>query len=298
MTLDQVLHQRQQTLLQEQIQLEKSQRLRQQQELQLQLARHRNKIQKMHQDQVRLQQQQQQQQQLMLQEEEKKQKNLAMTKGQGEDGKGEREREGEGGRAGRSAMEAKNVDDDGSTGTASEATLARTREKMAVEANPLTHGQRQETRSTKDIAENEQSSSSVATMAGVVDTRYRSMFGYRGPEHGTTTASEARKQASIMSTRIESALSSPPRRRISLLAAEDRVRLAMMDYSAKDIDRMTPAQAHDILNGRSSPSTSAGKFIRHHRVVFIVIVIVIVTINNKNNSILLFKRLGFLFKRP
>lgn len=68
-----------------------------------------------------------------------------------------------------------------------------------------------------------------------VGTRRRSMFGYRGPE--------ATEEALPMATQKQ--------RRV-LVAAEDRVKLAMMDYSAKEIDAMSPEQARILLSSSTT----------------------------------------------
>ncbi|KAG0097505.1 hypothetical protein BGZ93_002609 [Podila epicladia] len=186
MTLEQValLQQRkQQTLLEEQIQLEKSQRARQQLELRQQLARHRNEI--------------------LEQQREDQQKAAA---------------------AAAAEVETRAKDEEGTR-------------KVGEEQGQPTH----ESRRTKsgEVTEAAEESSHDSSM--FVGTRRRSMFGYRGPEHSTLGAEAEEKEE----TRYAE-LAAQSQRRV-LVAAEDRVQLAMMDYSPKEIDAMSPEQAQSIL---------------------------------------------------
>ncbi|KAG0012853.1 hypothetical protein BGZ81_001345 [Podila clonocystis] len=200
MTLEQValLQQRkQQTLLEEQIQLEKSQRARQQLELRQQLARHRNRI-------------------LEQQKEEQK------------------------------AMR------DGKASTTAE-TRAKDKEetqRVGDEQMQLTHESRRDSLSTRQneevTAATEESSHDSSMFVG---TRRRSMFGYRGPEHSTLTAGTEEEETRYAEVAAQS------QRRV-LVAAEDRVQLAMMDYSPKEIDAMSPEQVQRILSSTSRANES------------------------------------------
>jgi hypothetical protein len=71
----------------------------------------------------------------------------------------------------------------------------------------------------------------------------RSMFGYRGPEqhpsHSLLTTDMNGKEEQIKQ--------STTHRVPFMITAENRVRLTMLDYTPKQIDAMTPAQAHAIL---------------------------------------------------
>ncbi|KAF9382967.1 hypothetical protein CPC16_009118 [Podila verticillata] len=176
MTLEQVaqLQQRkQQTLLEEQIQRETSQRARQQQELWLQLAKNRNRI---------------------LEQQKKEQERQAAATRDG----------------GVETME------------------TRTREEYED-----TRDVEQETRRAVSTPQDEASREAGKPLhaSTFVGTRRCSMFGYRGPE----TTEETLPMAT-------------PKQRRVLVAAEDRVKLAMMDYSAKEIDAMSPEQARTLLS--------------------------------------------------
>ncbi|KAG0352990.1 hypothetical protein BG005_007637 [Podila minutissima] len=196
MTLEQValLQQRkQQTLLEEQIQLEKSQRARQQLELRQQLARHRNRI--------------------LEQQREEQQKAAAGVE------TGAKEKEGT--------------------------------QRVGEEQRQPTRESRRGPRSTRQDGEvTEAAEASHASM--FVGTRRRSMFGYRGPEHSTLGA-EAQEEGEEETRYAEVAAQS--QRRV-LVTAEDRVQLAMMDYSPREIDAMSPEQVQKILSSTSRASES------------------------------------------
>ncbi|KAF9304459.1 hypothetical protein BGZ74_001477 [Mortierella antarctica] len=202
MTLEQValLQQRkQQTLLEEQIQLEKSQRARQQLELRQQLARHRNRI---------LEQQR---------EEQQKAATAAAAAAAGVE-TGAKDKEGT--------------------------------QRVGEEQRQPTRESRRGPRSTRQDGEvTEAAEASHASM--FVGTRRRSMFGYRGPEHSTlgAEAQEEEEETRYAEVAVQS------QRRV-LVAAEDRVQLAMMDYSPREIDAMSPEQVQKILSSTSRASES------------------------------------------
>ncbi|KAF9949489.1 hypothetical protein BGZ72_008755 [Mortierella alpina] len=156
--LGQVQQRKQQSLLEEQIQLEQTQRMRQQRELQLELAKHRNAI---------LEQQHQQQ-------------------------------------------------------------LLRRREHE------------------KQLQEQQQENKQA----------HRSMFGYRGPEHRMALSTTSEAATTLAEDDVDETLRSGVTsvQIPFMIPAESRVQLAMMDYTPKQIDAMTPEEAQAIL---SCPSPSS-----------------------------------------
>ncbi|KAG0342634.1 hypothetical protein BG000_002841 [Podila horticola] len=197
MTLEQVAlaqQLKQQTLLEEQIQLEKSQRARQQLELRQQLARHRNKI---------------------LEQQREEQKAVRAGKAS-------------------TAVATREEENTHRVGSEQDMTQASRRDQLSTEQHE------QMTQATEE-------SSHDSSM--FVGTRRRSMYGYRGPEHSTLTAGAEEEETRYAEVAAQS------QRRV-LVAAEDRVQLAMMDYSPKEIDAMSPEQVQCILS--SSSSTSRG----------------------------------------
>ena len=186
--LGQVQQRKQQSLLEEQIQLEQTQRMRQQRELQLELAKHRNAI-----------LEQQHQQQLLRRREHEKQ----LQEQQQEN-------------------------------------------KQAVEQVPCNFS----------AADDKVHHPTKTPLHPYVATEHRTMFGYRGPEHkmALSTTSEA------ATTLAEDDVAETLRSGVTsvqipfMIPAESRVQLAMMDYTPKQIDAMTPEEAQAIL---SCPSPSS-----------------------------------------
>ncbi|KAF9575023.1 hypothetical protein EC968_004520 [Mortierella alpina] len=186
MTLEQVAQiqqRKQQSLLEEQIQLEQSQRMRQQRELQLELAKHRNAI---------LEQQHKQQ------------------------------------------------------------LLRRKEHELQLQEQQQQQEQENKQRSADSVPCNDTAADDSVRHPtktpphAYVATRHRSMFGYRGPEQRMLTDEDV--DGSMQPDRSSAQLP-------FLLAAESRVRLAMMDYTPKQIDAMTPEEAQVILSSRESSSS-------------------------------------------
>ncbi|KAG0079758.1 hypothetical protein BGZ90_001739 [Linnemannia elongata] len=94
--------------------------------------------------------------------------------------------------------------------------------------------------------------------ASIIDPRYRTMFGYRGPEHPKSTPEELaqleQERRNILTAALtpSSSSSSSVKNAATRILAEDRVRLAMMDYTPSQIEAMTPEQASAILDPRSA----------------------------------------------
>ncbi|KAG0281610.1 hypothetical protein BGZ95_001464 [Linnemannia exigua] len=95
--------------------------------------------------------------------------------------------------------------------------------------------------------------------ASIIDPRYRTMFGYRGPEHPKSTPAELaeleRERLSHLAASFESSSSSSSssllldvKSAVTKISAESRVHLAMMNYSPSQIDSMTPEQASAVLH--------------------------------------------------
>ncbi|KAF9939195.1 hypothetical protein BGZ67_009776 [Mortierella alpina] len=189
--LDQVQQHKQQSLLEEQIQLEQSQRMRQQRELQLELAKHRNAILEQQHKQQLLRRREHEQQ---LQEQQQENKQRPAEQGPCND------------------------------------TAAGDSVRHPTKTPPHPY----------------------------VATQRRSMFGYRGPEHrmALSTTSEA-VAATLAEEDVDETMQSDVTsvRVPFLMAAESRVRLAMMDYTPKQIDAMTPEEAQAILSCPSSCSS-------------------------------------------
>ncbi|KAG0287414.1 hypothetical protein BGZ96_008650 [Linnemannia gamsii] len=97
--------------------------------------------------------------------------------------------------------------------------------------------------------------------ASIIDPRYRIMFGYRGPEHPKSTPAElaeleqerrntlAASNPTTTTTTTTSSSFSPSVKvtATTRITAENRVRLAMMDYTPSQIEALTPEQASAIL---------------------------------------------------
>jgi len=82
-----------------------------------------------------------------------------------------------------------------------------------------------------------------------VATRHRSMFGYRGPEQKMEQGNELKeKNRKEEEDNEEEQVSTKPSRIPFMITAESRVRLALLDYTPKQIDAMTPQQAQAILS--------------------------------------------------
>ncbi|KAF9410174.1 hypothetical protein BGZ76_005553 [Entomortierella beljakovae] len=107
--------------------------------------------------------------------------------------------------------------------------LARSRhdQKETVELTA-----QKEKESTKDI------DSSMTSIPQYVPMRNRSMFGYRGPINEDQDHGDAK--SIIAKTTTTTTLS-------EMISAENRVRLTLLDYTPKQINTMTSAQADTIL---------------------------------------------------
>lgn len=225
MTLEQALeahqHKQMASLLEEQIKLEQSQRMRFQSELQVELARHRNAI---------------------LEKQE-----LAALRRRGQL---EFEREQEKRRVEEEEEEVRRQ------------SLQQT--STAVESNKETAGVREASVQAQET-DNKQQKNSTTTQApyttvaaSIIDPRYRTMFGYRGPEHPKSTPEELaqleQERRNILTAALtpSSSSSSSVKNAATRILAEDRVRLAMMDYTPSQIEAMTPEQASAILDPRSA----------------------------------------------
>ena len=229
MTLEQALeahqHKQMASLLEEQIKLEQSQRMRFQSELQIELARHRNAI---------------------LEKQE-----LAALKRRGQL---EFEREQEGRKAEEEEEEVRRQS----------LQLTATAATTAVESIEETAGVREASVQDQET-DNKQLKNSTATQApytivaaSIIDPRYRTMFGYRGPEHPKSTPEElAELEQELRKTLTatftpSSSSSSSVKDAATRIPAENRVRLAMMDYTPSQIEAMTPEEASAILDLRSA----------------------------------------------
>ncbi|KAF9280744.1 hypothetical protein BGZ88_012009 [Linnemannia elongata] len=209
------------SLLEEQIKLEQSQRMRFQSELQVELARHRNAI---------------------LEKQE-----LAALKRRGQL---EFEREQEKRRIEEEEEEVRRQ------------SLQQT--STTVESNKETAGVREASVQAQET-DNKQQKNSTTTQApyttvaaSIIDPRYRTMFGYRGPDHPKSTPEELaqleQERRNILTAALtpSSSSSSSVKNAATRILAEDRVRLAMMDYTPSQIEAMTPEQASAILDPRSA----------------------------------------------
>ncbi|KAF9547079.1 hypothetical protein EC957_008928 [Mortierella hygrophila] len=230
MTLEQALeahqHKQMASLLEEQIKLEQSQRMRFQSELQVELARHRNAI---------------------LEKQE-----LAALKLRGQL---EFEREQKGRRAEEDEEEVRRQS----------LHLTATAPTTAVESIEEASGVREASVQDQET-DNKQLKNSTTTQApyttvaaSIIDPRYRTMFGYRGPEHSKSTPEELaeleqerRNTLTATLTPPSSSSSSSVKDTATRIPAENRVRLAMMDYTPSQIEGMTLEQANVILDLRSA----------------------------------------------
>ncbi|GJJ68202.1 hypothetical protein EMPS_00548 [Entomortierella parvispora] len=228
--LQQVQVQKQQSRLEDQVRLEQSQRIRQQAELQLQLSRHRNAIleQQSKQQQLYEQDLQERRRQLQLQLERQQQQQVK---------KHEKEEKDE-----------QQLHQDTTVSMAPHTNSSRQGEQGH---DDLQYGM---TCSDASLAQEEEEPCSK-----FVATRHRTMFGYRSPEH--IRDAEAILQEDMEALQLEQderawtvAVSTSPLS--SMLPAEIRVQLAMMDYTPKHIDAMTLEEAQAILQP-ASPSTAA-----------------------------------------
>lgn len=231
MTLEQALeahqHKQMASLLEEQIKLEQSQRMRFQSELQVELARHRNAI---------------------LEKQE-----LAALKRKGQL---EFEREQEQERRRREEEEEKEVRRRQSL----QLTTTTTTTTTATAAESI-----EESAETREASVQDRENSTATTQvpyttvaASIIDPRYRIMFGYRGPEHPKSTPAELAEleqerrntlaaSNATTTTTSPSSSSSVEVTAATRITAENRVRLAMMDYTPSQIEALTPKQASAIL---------------------------------------------------
>ncbi|KAF9965370.1 hypothetical protein BGZ70_004967 [Mortierella alpina] len=196
--LDQVHQRKQQSLLEEQIQLEQSQRMRQQRELQLELAKHRNAIlEQQHKQQ--LLRRREHERQLQEQQQENKQRPVEQVP---------------------------------CNDTAAAAVAAVADDSVRHPAKTPLHP--------------------------YVATQHRSMFGYRGPEQRMALSTSSEAITTMEEEEVDESMQSGATsvRIPFLMAAESRVRLAMMDYTPKQIDAMTLEEAQAILSCPSFSSTT------------------------------------------
>ncbi|KAF9138487.1 hypothetical protein BG015_002357 [Linnemannia schmuckeri] len=167
MTLEQALeahqHKQMASLLEEQIKLEQSQRMRFQSELQVELARHRNAI---------------------LEKQE-----LAALKQRGQmelEREQERRREEEEVAAVRRQQSLQLT----TTDTSSAAATAEAIEETAAVRELSVQDQETYSQQLKDISTATAHVPYTTVAASIIDPRYRTMFGYRGPEHPKSTSAE------------------------------------------------------------------------------------------------------------
>ncbi|KAF8946502.1 hypothetical protein BGZ47_000373 [Haplosporangium gracile] len=224
MTLEQALeaHQHKQmvSLLEEQIKLEQSQRMRFQSELQVELARHRNAI---------------------LEKQE-----LAALKQRGQlelEREQERREEEEIAEVRRRQSLQLTTTDTSSAAAAAEAI----EEAVAVRESSV-QDQETDNQRLKNISTAMAQVPYTTVAASIIDPRYRTMFGYRGPEHPKSTPAELaeleQERRNSLAASIPTTLSlSSGKVATTRITAENRVRLAMMDYTPSQIEAMTPEQA-------------------------------------------------------
>ncbi|KAK3846862.1 MAG: hypothetical protein J3R72DRAFT_432572 [Linnemannia gamsii] len=240
LTLEQALeahqHKQMSSLLEEQIKLEQSQRMRYQSELQLELARHRNAI---------------------LEKQEKAAAVAAMQRKRGQEQEQELEKELElevkaGARRRQSQLQL-----DTTTTSATTATDAAglsievrgARESSSVQDDQETDKKLLESTNTNTTTYKTQAPYTTVA-ASIIDPRYRTMFGYRGPEHPKSTPADLaqleQERLTHLTASFESSLD--VKSTVTRISAENRVRLAMMDYTPSQIDSMTPEQASAVLH--------------------------------------------------
>ncbi|KAF9099353.1 hypothetical protein BGX23_002800 [Mortierella sp. AD031] len=218
MTLEQALEAQQHkamSLLEEQIKLEQSQRMRQQSELQLELARHRNAI---------LERQQQKMEEEVLQK--------------------------------KMQEENQDVRRQPQQSTTTAAIVAASIEEAEARREAPVQDLEIEKHQEKDTPMPKMNQQQPLSAANIIDRRYRTMFGYRGPEHPKSTPAELAQLEQERRNNLTAAIAIAQHTKSSLSAAtgvarigaEDRVRLAMMDYTRRQIDEMTPEQASAILS--------------------------------------------------
>lgn len=225
MTLEQALeahqHKQMASLLEEQIKLEQSQRMRFQSELQVELARHRNAI---------------------LEKQE-----LAALKRKGQL---EFEREQERRRAEEEEEEVRRQSLQLTT------TAGESIEEAAGVKEASAQDQETDNKQLKNSTSTQAPYTTVA--ASIIDPRYRTMFGYRGPEHPKSTPEELadleqeRRNILTATLTLSSSSSSSVKDAATRIPAESRVHLAMMDYTPSQIEAMMPEQASAILDLRSA----------------------------------------------
>jgi hypothetical protein len=221
------------SLLEEQIKLEQSQRMRYQSELQLELARHRNAI---------------------LEKQERAAAAIAAAaevqrRGQGPELDKEEKDEGETQRRRQIHIQASVEEKTGVNEASAQDDLGADRKNIKSTSTTTT--------TTKQTPY-----STVA--ASIIDPRYRTMFGYRGPEHPKSTPAElaqleqerlADLASTFTSSPSSSSLSSSVNGAATRISAESRVQLAMMDYTPSQINSMTPEQANAILHSAQRSNT-------------------------------------------
>ncbi|KAG0002129.1 hypothetical protein BGZ79_003553 [Entomortierella chlamydospora] len=230
MTLEQIqqhVQRKQQLLLEEQVQLEQRQRMRQQQELQIQLAKHRNAI---------LEQQQQQQQEMQNELAEYRKSILKQKQEQEQQQQKQQQQQ--------------------------QQELAQVRHDQQVhveggEVEKAEVGHEHETRAQETSSSSTPLPEADASRHQFIPTWRRTMFGYRGPEQvmmgvNTTTTAGDSTAAALLEMEQESMLKNASRRRSisTMITAENRVRLTLLDYTPKQIDAMTPIQADAILSSK------------------------------------------------
>ncbi|KAG0376473.1 hypothetical protein BGX24_007684 [Mortierella sp. AD032] len=226
------------SLLEEQIKLEQSQRMRYQSELQLELARHRNAI---------------------LEKQERAAAVAAMQRKRGQEQEQELEKELElevkAARRRQSQLQLNTTTTSATTATdaAGLSTEVRgARESSSVQDDQETDKKQLESTNTNTTTYKTQAPYTTVA-ASIIDPRYRTMFGYRGPEHPKSTPAELAQLEQERLTHLTASFESSSsllldvKSTVTRISAENRVRLAMMDYTPSQIDSMTPEQASAVL---------------------------------------------------
>ncbi|KAF9932947.1 hypothetical protein FBU30_006933 [Linnemannia zychae] len=239
LTLEQALeihqHKQMASLVEEQVKLEQSQRMRLQSELQVELAKHRDAILKK-QELAALQRRGQEEKDKMkeeakLKEDEIQRKNSQQLSNGAENGS-------------KASLE----------GTGAKASPCNSRNP--TKTSPV---------NVSDVAAAKAPYATIA--ASIVDPRYRTMFGYRGPEHPKSTPAELAelelKRREALSASIDSSQSLREKNvaEIKRISVEDRVQLAMMDYTPSQIEAMTPEHASAILNQQEQEQKQVQEFL-------------------------------------
>ncbi|KAF9905750.1 hypothetical protein EC991_001353 [Linnemannia zychae] len=237
------------SLLEEQIKLEQSQRMRYQSELQLELARHRNAI---------------------LEKQERAAASVATAaevrrRGQELELAEEKIDESEVRRRRHAQLQVDNA-------AATSVPRSSTQEETGVRELSVQDDQESDSKQLKPTtatATTAKQAPYTTVAASIIDPRYRTMFGYRGPEHAKSTPAElaqmeqerlAHLAAIFTSSSSSSSLTPSVKGAVARISAENRVRLAMMDYTPSQIDSMTLEQASAVLHSAQHDNA----FQEHH----------------------------------